>query len=113
VVELVDARDSKSRSARSVGSIPTARTIHDSRLREVHRTEDGSLHQRIAWGRTSRAPLREMTSGRIVMLALGIPPGMQPSPQTGAAKRPLSVIDWLSLYQSYYANIVIDRKASY
>jgi hypothetical protein len=27
VVELVDARDSKSRSARSVGSIPTARTI--------------------------------------------------------------------------------------
>ena len=32
VVELVDARDSKSRSARSVGSIPTARTIQDSRL---------------------------------------------------------------------------------
>ena len=27
VVELVDARDSKSRSERSVGSIPTARTI--------------------------------------------------------------------------------------
>ena len=32
VVELVDARDLKSCSARSVGSIPTVRTIHDRRL---------------------------------------------------------------------------------
>lgn len=30
----------------------------------VHRTGDRSLHQRIAWGRTSRAPLREMTIER-------------------------------------------------
>ena len=64
MVELVDARDSKSRSERSVGSIPTARTIQDSRLYKVHRTGDWSLHQRIAWGRTSRAPLREMTIER-------------------------------------------------
>ena len=32
VVELVDARDSKSGSERSAGSIPAARTIHDRRL---------------------------------------------------------------------------------
>ena len=34
---------------------------------------DRSLHQRIAWGRTSRAPLREMTIEGVVMLAIGIP----------------------------------------
>ena len=64
VVELVDARDSKSRSERSVGSIPTARTIQDSRLCKVHRTGDRSLHQRTPKGRTARAPLREMTIER-------------------------------------------------
>ena len=48
---------------------------------------DRSLHQRIAWGRTSRAPLREMTIEGIVMLALGSPSGVQPSPQIDRAKR--------------------------
>lgn len=42
VVELVDARDSKSRSARSVGSIPTARTILLSMIHLPHRTVGGS-----------------------------------------------------------------------
>lgn len=40
VVKLVDARDSKSRSARSVGSSPTARTI----------LPDDSIAQPHGWG---------------------------------------------------------------
>ena len=42
VVELVDARDSKSRSARSVGSIPTARTSPLGMIQLRHRTVAGS-----------------------------------------------------------------------
>ncbi len=42
VVELVDARDSKSRSARSVGSIPTARTSPLGMIHLRHRTVAGS-----------------------------------------------------------------------
>ena len=64
VVELVDAPDSKSGSVRSVGSIPTARTIQDGRLCKIHRTGDRSLHQRTPKGRTTRFPLREMTINR-------------------------------------------------
>ena len=45
---LVDAPDSKSRSARSAGSIPAARTTQVSKLCKVLRTGDRSLHQRIA-----------------------------------------------------------------
>ena len=58
VVELVDARDSKSRSARSVGSIPTARTIYDSRLRSAHRMGQEPATADL------RAPLSEMTIER-------------------------------------------------
>ena len=42
-MELVDARDSKSRSVRSVGSIPTARTIQDNSILRVYRTGDDVL----------------------------------------------------------------------
>jgi hypothetical protein len=62
--ESVVSSHSKSRSARSVGSIPTARTIQDSRLPYGHRTGGRSLHQRIGWGRTTHDPLREMTIER-------------------------------------------------
>ncbi len=49
VVELVDARDSKSRSARSVGSIPTARTIPFSMIHLPHRTVGGSCQSGVWW----------------------------------------------------------------
>jgi hypothetical protein len=78
--------------------IPTARTIQDSRLWKVHRTADRSLYQRIAWGRTSRAPLREMTLSCWHFAAhRGCGHRHKFTPRSDNV--PL-MIDWLSLYQS-------------
>ena len=64
VVELVDALDSKSSSERSVGSIPTARTILSLQVPTNPPHGGWNLHQWSALGWTARAPLREMTIGR-------------------------------------------------
>jgi len=63
---------------------------------------DRSLHQRIAWGRTTRVPLREMTIERHCHVGTLQPvrgAAIATNRQREAANVSL-LIDWLSLYQS-------------
>ncbi len=70
VVELVDAPDSKSGSARSVGSIPTART-----------TSQACRYQPVAVGRFQ---LRDTLTSRSAMQT---PPPISEPAQTGSPRR--------------------------
>ena len=68
VAELVDARDSNSRSARSVGSIPTPGTRKPRMTRGFFRLDPLRLHARILQGMTR--PFIARPSGIAALLAL-------------------------------------------